>query len=318
MAFLLLAFCIPSKPAAAAVRSFNGVPASNPSTVSHLGDIVPLTLYVRMKRQIRHAFISIVDEQLEVEEEAVVDDAETTAQAVAAVEMQRLNDLDLPLLGGTRGKHKDQVVHLLPPVSSPRFGINKATRIMANDTLREAGRSLQEDITLQQSDLAFRFSVGRRLHKESTWLPLAARKKYTNLLDTVLARRLHVLQAAQAADAAAGLQRDKEVAEDMGDTAAALQVQYLSRVIFYCGYRKDELKMTSFSVTAHYSPEVKPSVELRFIWSEHRAYNPNRAVTLCSAVAVLVSMIAVLAVFHPSSRSMLLFSQRIVAVRAHD
>ncbi|AYU78498.1 hypothetical protein LdCL_210008500 [Leishmania donovani] len=322
MACLLLALCILPDPAAAVVGSLNGASARSPSVAPHIGDLVPLSMYIRTKRQIRHSFISVADQQLAVDEEAVVDDAAGNVEAATAAEVLRPKDLDLPSLGATRGKHKNQVVRLLPPASSPRFGINKAVTIVANSTLRAAGQSLQEDTALQQSDLAFRFSVGRGLHKESTWLPLAARKKYTSQLSETLAGRLHEMQAAQAADAAAERQRDKEAAEAMDNTAAAAaaqKVQYLSRVTFFFGYRKGDLqKMTSFSIAAQYSPEVKPGVELQFLWSEHRPYNPNRAVTLCSAVAVLVSMITVLAVFHPSSRSMLLFSQRIVAVRAHD
>lgn len=321
-ACLLLALCILPGPAAAAAGSPNGASVRSPSVAPHIGDLVPLTIYIRTKRQIRHSFISVVDQQLAVDEEAVVNDAEGTVDAATAVEALRPKDLDLPSLGATRGKHTNQVVRLLSPASSPRFGINKAATIMANSTLRAAGQSLQEDKALQQSDLAFRFSVGRGLHKESTWLPLAARKKYTRKLSETLVGRLHEIQAAQAADAAAERQRDEEAAEAMDNTAAAAaaqKVQYLSRVTFFFGYRKGNLqKMTSFSIAAQYSSEVKPDVELQFLWSEHRPYNPNRAVTLCSAVAVLVSMITVLAVFHPSSRSMLLFSQRIVAVRAHD
>ncbi|KAG5506030.1 hypothetical protein GH5_05711 [Leishmania sp. Ghana 2012 LV757] len=321
MASLLLALCTLPNPTAAAVSPYDAV-ARSPSAVPHLGVVVPLTIYVRMKRQIEHAFISVVDPQLAVDEEAVNNDVQGHHEAAATMEELRLKELDLPSLGATRGKHESQLVRVLPPSSSPRFGINKAVTIAANGTLRAAGRSLEEDTTLQQSDLAFRFSVGRELHKESTWLPLAARQRYTNELSVILAARLDKVHAAQAAEAAAERQRDEEAMEGMDHAAAAAEAQkvrYLSRVTFFFGYRKGDLqKMTSFSVKAHYSPDVKPSVDLHFIWSEHRPYNPNRAVTLCSAVAVFVSMITVLAVLRPSSRSTLLFSQRIVAVRAHD
>ncbi|KAG5479352.1 hypothetical protein LSCM1_04610 [Leishmania martiniquensis] len=318
MASVALVLCILAKPTAAAMLSPNGAVARGPSVVPHLGDIVPLTIYVRMKRQIENAFISVFDQQLAVD--AVVNEGvQEPDVAAAAVKELGLKDLYVPSLGAFRGTHESQLVRVLPPSSSPRFGISKVVTIVANGTLRAAGRSLEEDKTLQQSGLAFRFSVGKEWQKESTWLPLAARQKYISQLSALLTERWADMNAAQAADAAAERKRDEEAADDMGNTAAALTVQYLSRITFLFGYRKGDLqKMTSFSVKAYYSPEVKPGVELQFLWSEHRPYNPNRAVTLCSIVAVLASMITVLAVLHPSSRSALLFSQRIVSVRAHD
>ncbi|GET88266.1 hypothetical protein, conserved [Leishmania tarentolae] len=316
LAFLLFTLSVLPSPATAAMGSSHSAATHGGSVVPHIGDFVPLTVYLRTERQIRRSFISVADQQLAVDEEAVVDNAEGNVEADTAAEFLKPKDLDLPSLGATRGKHEKQLVYLLSPASSPRFGINKAATLMANFTLRAAGQSLQEDTTLQQSDWALRFSVGRGLHKESTWLPVAARQKYTSRLSETLAGRLHELQAA---DAAAERHRDEEAGEAVDNAAAAQKVQYLSRITFFFGYHKGDLpKMTSFSIAALYSPEMKPGIELQFLWIESRPYNPNRAVTLCSAVAVLVSMITVLAVFHPSSRSMLLFSQRIVAVRAHD
>ncbi|KAG5505670.1 hypothetical protein JKF63_05005 [Porcisia hertigi] len=288
-----------------------GASTTKPAVVPHLGDLVSLTMYMRLKRQIQYGFISVTgDHQREVEEEMNADDADA--------KILQPKDLELP----PKGQHAHQVVRLLPPESSPRFGINKAVTVGANSTLRAAGQSLQEDKTLQQSDLALRFSVGSGLAKESTWLPLAARRKYMNALQIFLSGRMTEMQAGPAADAEAERQRNKEVAEDMDDKAAAAaeeEVQYLSRIIFFFGYRTGEVqKMTSFSMAVQYSPAVKPDIELQFLWSEDRPYNPNRAITLCSAVVVLVSMMTAMAVFHPSSKVMVLFTQRIVAMRSPE
>ncbi|KAK7200167.1 hypothetical protein NESM_000067400 [Novymonas esmeraldas] len=326
LAAALLVLCVlPALVTAAVSTRSGGGDARNPSVVPHLGDIVPLTLYMRVKRQVQHSFISIgaADAQLQVDEVAVEDgDGNDVDVAALAAKAQPLpKDLDLPSLGAARGKHPNQVDRVLPPSYCPRFGINRAVILKVNDTLRLAGEIMEADATLQQSDFAFRFSVGRGLQKESTWLPLAARKSFMNVLSATLAARLHAEQAAQVADTAAERQRGTLGAEDVDPVVAqeARRVQYLSRVTFFFGFRKGDLqKMTSFSITAQYSPEVKAGVEIQYVWNEHRAYNPNRAVTLCSAVVVLVSMITMLAVFHPSSRSMLLFSQRIVAARAHE
>lgn len=330
-ALVLLLAGAPSPARAAAVteQQQSTVQRRNPSVVAHLGEQVPLTLYIRLKRQIQYSFLGgagtaapLAVEVEPVEVDADGDVVETVdGQSPAPVrEELPAGELKLPSLGAATGKHKNQLVRALPPTHCPRFGINKAVTLLSNQTLRIAGASLASDPTLQQSNIAFRFSVGRGLQKESTWLPLAARRRYTNLLSAMLAGWMLDAHAAKAAEAAAERHRGEEgAAGEAAADAAAAQVQYLSRLTFYFGYQKGELqKMTSFSVNAQYSNEVKAGVELHYVWNEHRPYNPNRAVTLCSAVAVLVAMIAAVAVFHPSGRSMLLFSQRIVAVRAHD
>lgn len=315
--------------------------SSGRAVVPHLGDIVPITLYMRLKRQTTSPFLfggnDAAGAQLTVDEGDVVEDVEgnvvdvveegETAGATTLPEeldLRELNEQLASLIAG-KGKHRSQLVRTMPPTYAPRFGINKAVTIMANATLRAAGASLEESTALQQSELAVRFSVGRGLQKESTWLPLASRHKFVSIITELLGNRLAYLGegggVGRTADAAA--QAEHAELEDAFAAAAEARdhpaVHYLTRVTFYFGYQTGEQqKVTSFAIDARYSPVQRPGIELHYVWDEHRPYNPNRALVLCSAAALLVAMIMTVVVFHPSSRSMLLFSQRIVAVRAHD
>jgi hypothetical protein len=311
----------------------------NPTVVDHLGDTIPLTMYMRLQRQTQKSFLfdlGATAGEAELEEGVVVEDAEgnvvvnpednnaaRTTLLPDEWKLQQRQDLELPELGATTAKHKSQIVRNLPPAYGPRFGISRAVTLVANATLQAAGESLETDPARQQSDLAVRFSVGRGLQKESTWLPLATRHKVVNLLTELLAKRLDALREGGEAplDAAARAEQvkvDKEL-EELRAKRDSPAVHYLSRVTFYFGYQTGEQqRLTSFAIDAHYSPVRRAGIELHYIWDEHRPYNPNRALVLCSAASLMVAMMMVVVVFHPSSRSMLLFSQRIVAVREHE
>ncbi|KPI89537.1 hypothetical protein ABL78_1305 [Leptomonas seymouri] len=308
---------------------------TSPAVVDHFGDTIPLTMYMRLKRQtqksfllpVAHAAMKLQLEKGEVEEDEEgnvmardADDGDGTARAGRLPDNWNLRDLELPSFGATTGKHRNQIIRNLPPTYAPRFGISRVVMLMMNATLRAAGATLEGDASLQQSDSAVRFSVGRGLQKESTWLPVASRHKVARMLTELLGNRLEALRETDrdALDAAAHAEQQEEAAgtANHGDDSA---VHYLSQVTFYFGYQTNEQhKLTSFAIDASYSTVQKPGIELRYIWSEHRPYTPNRALVVCSAVSLLVTMVMTMAVFHPSSRSMLLFSQRIVAVRAHE
>ncbi|KPA78144.1 hypothetical protein ABB37_06322 [Leptomonas pyrrhocoris] len=298
----------------------------NPTVVSHFGDTIPLTMYLRLKRQTQRSFLfpdDPADAAINLDEGAVHEDVEgnvvvedpaegKAAGANGLPDEWNIRDLELPALGATTGKHSSQIVRNLPPTYAPRFGINRAVTLVMKAPLSTAGKTLEDDPTLQQSDLAVRFSVGRGLQKESTWLPLASRHKVVSMLTELLVNRLQAPREAERAE----LEREFD---EVTENAHGPAVHYLSRVTFYFGYQTGEQhKFTSFAIDASYSPVKKAGIDLHFIWSEHRPYNPNRALVLCTAASLLAAMMMVVVVFHPSSRSMLLFSQRIVAVRAHE
>lgn len=310
--------------------------ARSPTLIDHIGDSIPLTMYMRLERQTQKTFLfnwyaaGKGDAQLEEGEVAVNNEGNvvvehgTKTQLPDEWNVEELgNDDELPALGATTGKHRNQIIRNLPPSFSPRFGINRAVRLMANATLRAAGAELQRDPALQQSALAVRFSVGRGLQKESTWLPLASRHRVVSLLSALLGHRLDELRVAApkmgAAEKAERAALEHEFEDVTAEKRAVPPVHYLSRVTFYFGYQTGEQhRLTSFSIDVRYSSVQRPGIDLHYIWDEHRPYNPNRALVLCSAASLLVTMMMVVVVFHPSSRSMLLFSQRIVAVREHE
>lgn len=284
-----------------------------PNEVAHIGDVIPVTVYLRTKRQLRHTFIGYEEWDTEVGVDEDVEEIENSNVEEFG------SELFIPS-GGTP-RHPNQIMRTLPLAFCPRFGIQSSVKLQSSLALQTAGKILLSRPKEQQSDSAIRVSLGMGLRKESTWLPFVVRRKYMYTLYEQLETQLDNVPL----DDRARMQRQRDaedvhnLGENGGTSASDVALRYLAYITLHIGYQTGDMqRITSFSVSAHYSELPKDEVQVSYVWDEHRAYNPHRAIAWCSAVAVVAALFTILILFHPSGRVMVLFTHKMVTIAEHE
>lgn len=253
----------------------------------NMGETLPLTLYLRLKRQSEGVFGLFGGTEA----------PETDGGVEVDVTGQRFNAA-LP-----SGQHRNQVKRPLPPVYLPRFGINKLTRLDVPTWMKRAEKDMAGGPSVVESEIAVRFSVGGGLNKETTWLPLATRRSE---LESRMMAMMHP-----------AAQQEMMKAAELG--APQSEIRYLDEIYFYYGYQTGEVnRLTSFKVECIYGVNKRDNMTLHYVWDEHRAYNPHRALTLCSAFALGVAMFLIASILNRHGKAAVQFNRKVVAVRQHE
>lgn len=290
----------------------------DPSTarVWHIGDTLPLTFYIRLRRQTGGMWSFLMGGGTAEKDDNDRPVLFTTQSKTNGEVGDRVawEEGRIPLLDEADHiglKHPAQTRRSIPPEYAPRIGINRVVSLPVKAWWDVVARQIDRESLaggFKESDLALRVSVGSGLTKETTWFPVAAVRKQladSPIFDFMTAHDKALL-------ASLGIDHlEKSLTKE--------EVVYLSELHFAFGVHVGAVvRLTSLHVECSYVPSPGDVLQLRYTWAEHRPYNPHRGITLCCIVVILVATVMAVRVLSGTNHVAAAFARKAVVVRREE